>query len=418
MKILLTNPPLYGSHFYGIRSGTRWPHYDNQTIESLRERLKERVDANYNPFPFYLAFLGAILKEQGNDIKVYDALALCHSYKEFYARVKAEAPDKIVIEPGIHSIEQDLQMLNNLKEMGIKTVICGAAVKHNLEKIKACKFIDEIWEGNYMETLLGEDYIKKLPAPIRDEETIYYYSDYVQFPQFIKRPQLQVWSSVGCPYNCNFCLWRWAFTMGKYKSRPVENVEKEIKDCLNRFNIKSILFDDDTFNVGDKHVKEYSKMMRTKVKLPWMAMVRADSCSVDAFKEMFDSGCNVLKVGVESFNPNTLKTINKGLTAECLKERVMQLVDIGFNVYLSAMNNIPKESPEDREMNKQILLELYKCGVRHQYPDCLPLPGTPLYDEFARFELKEYGDNLPDFEFGKYFTNRELKIRVNKFTNS
>jgi len=418
MKILFLNPPMHGEKWYGIRSGCRWSFISQGTIQEKRERLKQGKDFNYATYPFFLSFACAILNKQGLDAKVYDALALCHTYVEFYARVKAEAPDKVVVEPCIPSFEQDIIILQNLKEMGYQTVICGPTVKHKLAELKQYKFIDEIWEGNYVQTLAGADYPNNLPMPYRDDETIYCYNDYTQVPQLIKKPQLSVWSSFGCPYNCNFCLWRHTMTFGKYKPRPVSAVRDEIKYCVDRWKFQSVLFDDDTFNVGDKRTKEVARMMKSDIKLPWMAMVRADTCSIDTFKVMKDCGCTTLKVGVETFSPELLKKINKGLEARELQERILQLVDLGYNVYLSAMCYIPGETPEDRELTKQILRELYSCGCRWQYPHCLPLAGTPSYDDFVTFQKKQYGDLIEDFEYGKYYDNPELQKRIEEFSKN
>jgi hypothetical protein len=80
------------------------------------------------------------------------------------------------------------------------------------------------------------------------------------------------------------------------------------------------------------------------------------------------------------------------------------------------MQFIPGESEEDREITKQILRELYSCGVRYQIPHCLPLRGTPSYEVFSKWKLKTFGDNIEDFEYGKFYDQAELQSRIELFS--
>ena len=149
--------------------------------------------------------------------------------------------------------------------------------------------------------------------------------------------------------------------------------------------------------------------------MQWSAMVRADSCSLDTFRSMRDNGCMGLKVGVESFAPEVLKKIDKGLTSDDLLERIIKLKDMGFYIYLSTMQYIPGETEKERAINDNILQQLYLMGIRYQKPCCVPLPGTKMGNDFKEFELNNYKDTIKDFDYGHY-DQSELTGRIIEFS--
>lgn len=412
MKILLLNPTCCGEswHISGI-SGCRWPSISPNTIN--REPLKQQKDCYYAIFPFPLAFASTILKSQGHETKVLDALNLNLTYAEMYKEIENWKPDKVILESCTVSFEQDIHILTNLKEfMGIEVCMVGSVVRYKKSDIP--KDIENI-EGNFLEVLGGKDYVNLLTMPDRDDSVLMY-NDYHSFGHIIKKPQLQVWSSIGCKFNCSFCSWRWNMYDGKVAYRKIEHIRDEIRYAIDKWGIKSVLFDDDTFNMNDERTKEIVKMIKKEFKgIQFSAMVRADSCSLDTFKAMKDCGFVSLKVGVETFSPSVLKKIGKGLESAELLERIVKLWDMGYFLYLSTMSHILGETAQEREETNIILKELGTMGIKWQRPMCVPLPGTKMGKEFQEWELLKYGENIADFDYGK-FNQSELTNRILKYS--
>ena len=431
MKILLVNAPWYGENWKGTKAGCRWNFISEGTPD--KRNLSKQKDFYYATFPFFLSFATSKLIQAGYDAVLYDALAICDTYEEFYARIKKEKPDIVLLETSTPSWEQDMVIAQNLNSEGIKVAIAGPMVQYAVETLKIQNketWVDFWLIGEYIESILEiaktqrkgiyesiPTDILKLPMPYRDDNVLLY-NDYFSFGQFIPKPQLQIWTSFGCPYSCTFCLWRWTMTYGKYRKRPIEDIKKEIRYCLDKWHFKSILFDDDTFNVGDEHPTAIARMMRNEFKnISWAAMVRSDSCKLDTFKFMFDCGCMGLKVGVETFF-DCNKNVDKGLKIDNLLERIIQIHNIGFYCYLSTMQYIPGETEIDRKKTEQTLKDLTQFGIRWQRPACTPICGTPLYKKFAEFEKKEYNNNIDFFELGKYYNNEILQKRIKEFSKN
>jgi len=55
MRVFLGNEPWRKESFYGVRAGSRWPHF-------------ERDESRYMPFPFQLAYAAVILEKPNVDV--------------------------------------------------------------------------------------------------------------------------------------------------------------------------------------------------------------------------------------------------------------------------------------------------------------------------------------------------------------
>ncbi|MBI4846197.1 MAG: hypothetical protein HY810_06980 [Candidatus Omnitrophica bacterium] len=86
MKILLVNLPWKNADRWGVRAGSRWPH------------IKDATEENYLAFPFYLAYAAALLRKNGFDAVIIDAIAQRLSYGDFLKKTEELKPDLLVAE--------------------------------------------------------------------------------------------------------------------------------------------------------------------------------------------------------------------------------------------------------------------------------------------------------------------------------
>jgi len=62
MKVFLGNSPWTKKGYYGVRAGSRWPHFEHDHYE-------------YMPFPFFLAYAAAVLEENDHEVLLVDGVA-------------------------------------------------------------------------------------------------------------------------------------------------------------------------------------------------------------------------------------------------------------------------------------------------------------------------------------------------------
>lgn len=384
MRILFTNVPWYGEGWHGIKAGCRWPFILN-TPKPPADTL-----GFYNTYPFFLGYAAAYLKFKANNEQTYfyDALAHAHTYDTFYEYTAKLDPEIVVIETSTPSIDNDLEVAKSLKKKGSEIALVGPHASVYAEALIKLPFVDYILQGEfevsaYEMVLMRKKKIYKsrplmdldsLSMSARDNSCLLYADGFGQ-DKFMIYPQLQIWTSRGCPFKCDFCLWNHTMWTGGYRKRSPKSVTKEITSAMGNWGIKSVLLDDDTFNVGDEHTIAISDAI-DKIAIQWHAMVRPDTCSKKAFMIMRECGCVGLKIGVETFSQCGLDSINKGYNADELYETIDFLMDLGFKVFLSLMDNIPGETEKDRELTKKRLDYFIKKGASYQHPTYMPLPGT------------------------------------------
>ena len=80
-------------------------------------------------------------------------------------------------------------------------------------------------------------------------------------------------------------------------------------------------------------------------KIPWFAMCRADSIRKETWKIMYDSGCQGVKIGVESGSQYVVdKIVNKHLDLNYTKEIVQYIKSLGMSVHGTFTYGLPGET--------------------------------------------------------------------------
>jgi len=157
---------------------------------------------------------------------------------------------------------------------------------------------------------------------------------------------------------------------------------------VRKYDYKCIYFDDDTFNLGDKHVERMCAVMR-KIRLPWSAMCRADSSRMDLWREMKESGCFGVKIGFESGNQTVVDTIvNKRLDLDYARQAVAEIKRLGMTVHGTFTYGLPGETTEQMLETKRYRdsLGLDTC----QESGCAEIEGTPLHSLSSQNSLAKY----------------------------
>jgi radical SAM superfamily enzyme YgiQ (UPF0313 family) len=419
VRVLFSNPPWWGEtkacadptgrrflmYTAGIRAGSRWP------FTFMLPTPPDFTTCHFQPYPFFMGYATTYLaKQTGVDVTFRDSIALRESYERYYAYLRQEKFDYVVIESASPSWEHDRKVILEIKRLQPETriVVTGpitsmgnalldAAPVHACVRGEYEKGVTRVIEGADGVVdfdLLTLQEMNDAPFPYYDDVIAHRYFDYN--PKGQQAPHAQVWSSRGCPFKCIFCVWPATMTgndpdgSGKRSVRhyTADYMEAFLTELVRKYRYRSIYFDDDTFNLGDKHVERMCVVMR-KIGVPWSAMCRADTSRMELWREMKESGCFGVKIGFESGNQSVVDNIvNKRLNLDYARDVVTELKRIGMTVHGTFTYGLPGETTEQMMDTKRYResLGLDTC----QESGCAEIEGTPLHSLATQISLAKY----------------------------
>jgi len=421
MRVILLNLPWVNNGRLGVRAGSRWP------FTSLPDK---DGSINYIPFPFFLAYATAFLKKKDNDAKLIDAIAQGISEEELIRMVNYHNPDLIVIETSTPSFKNDLRLTynirNNLRDCRI--ALCGPHVSVFPEQILSqYNFIDFILVGEYEFTLselvscLGSglslekitglayrergdikvnslrpsvDNLDSLPWPEREDVPIYKYNDgFAGLPT----PNVQLWTSRGCPFQCIFCLWpQTIYRTHTYRKRNPVDVVDEMGYLVKRYNFRAVYFDDDVFNIDKRHVLDICvEINRRKLRVPWAAMAKADLMDEETLESLAKAGLYAVKYGVESADRNILNLCRKNLDLDKTLNVINFTKRLGIKVHLAFCIGLPGETRDSIERTSKFIRDIQPDSI--QFSLATPFPGTEYYN-YMKHRRRLVSEDWDDYD--------------------
>ncbi len=179
----------------------------------------------------------------------------------------------------------------------------------------------------------------------------------------------------GCPGNCTFC----SRTVGnKLCTMTPQRIIQEIEVLYYKYGFRQIIFYDDTFIADKTRISEFCDLLLASgMKINWTCSSRVDRVYPDLLLKMKNAGCHQIMYGVESFNDQVLKNINKHTTREHVFFAINQTRKTGIEARAAIMIG---NKGDTEQILKDNITQLKKLN-----PDLLqvtittPLPGSELF---------------------------------------
>jgi len=365
-----------------------------------------------------LAYVAAYVRTKGFECKIFDAYFHSWTEPKLLDRVKAYKPDVIGLTAMTNEVNEAGELASQLKrELNIPTIIGGCHVtalpERTLEEFRAfdygvfgegekttvellehldgrgpelCSIKGLVFRNgersivvNGPRPFLTSGELDALPYPAFDD----YYDD---DPNALAANDAYyvTFSSRGCPYNCAFCMQ----VLGrKVRRRSAENICGEMEYAIERWGAHSFDFADEIFLFDCPETRTLLQMLIDRGfadRIKWSGLTRANFANREIIALAKKAGCRRLEMGVESGDDEILKTINKKITVDQVREAVRIIKEVGIPLATYFILGHPGETRETIRKTVDLAVELntdvIAVGIM------VPYPGTKIFDLAVRGE--------------------------------
>jgi len=251
-----------------------------------------------------------------------------------------------------------------------------------LEKREDGAAVPGVWSNrggeirrNGMPDLVAD--LDRIPFP--DKELFYRENDYFRYGYLAVAGR-------GCSYNCSYCsvpVFRRAYGVSTQKyvrMRSVPNLVQELKQAKEKYGIRFIRFNDDTFPYQEDWLREFSELYPREANIPFWIFIRPDTVTEKSVAYLKKANCVEVQMGVQSTDPE-------------IRNKILQ-------------------RPESNERIADALAILHQAGIPSSTDNLLSLPTQEEkhLEQMAQFYLQNRTNRVNTFWIG-FLPNTDI-VRI------
>jgi len=394
--------------------------------------------------PLGLLYIGAVLEKEGHDIRIVPAdlwklngHRITGLMKEFKPDIigvtsttenrfqsfkliriaKKALPESITVMGGPHASMAAEDTLGHIPELDI--VVRGEAEETMRE---LCRGLEGKMDLRRIQSLAGISFRKNgeiVPnpdrTPIKDIDSIprpaYHLVPFEQYnfrfevPGKGMLPAVNMMTSRGCPFKCNFCATpiNWGRTV---RMRSPRNIVEEIEFLIHKYGVRVIFFFDDTFNTSPRRAHRICDLiLEKKLDVFFKCDIRIDLIDKPLLLKMKQAGLFHLSFGLEAGSERVRNEIvGKNVDIEDFHNlvrwcRELEIIPNAFFIF-----SHPTETWQEAQETMDII-EKYKDQIEASIAILHIYPGTPLEKT-----AKEMGVLPRDFTWAKKYRSKIITL--------
>ena len=390
-------------------------------------------------FPVVPATAATMLKKAGHEVLFLDGIAAELTEFEFDERLKAFAPDYVVLETKTPVVKRHWHCIRELSTAfdgnRPKFVLVGDHVTALPEESMANCPVDFILTGGDWDFLLKNlveaagDVSKYEPgiwyrengavkstgrfrldhdlnsAPWIDRDLVHWELYAKKNGNFRRTPGTYIMSGRDCWHaKCTFCSWTTLYPT--YRTRDPIDVVDEIEMLVSKYGIKELMDDSGSLPVGKWLETFCNEIIRRGLhkKLRIDCNMRFGRLTFEDYKLMRRAGFRLVLFGVESANQETLDRFVKALKVEDVEKGAEWASKAGLDVHLTFMFGHAWEGQKEIANTVALARKLLANGHAStlQCTLTIPYPGTPLFAELKA------NDGLNTLDWDEYDMRRAI----------
>jgi len=372
--------------------------------------------------PIWAALLANSMRSFGVKVDILDCEALQLSTEESYNHIKQINPKLVCfVQFGQHpsASAQNMQGTHELLKMmdyEFKTILVGLYPSALPEKTLKDEKCDFVCEGEGVDTLLGlfqSDLVNVSKVPrlwYRDGDEIKFthmtpiignlervlpgmawdllpspdkYRNVTHFSMTNnneRTPFASLYTSLGCPYKCDFCCINAPFGKSTFRYWDPEFMITEF-DKIADMGIRNIKIADEMFVLNKNHfLKICDLIIERGYDFNIGAYARVDTVREEYLEKLKKAGVNWLALGIESGNRKVRIDAAKGKFEEVdVKDIVRKIESFDIEVINNYMFGMTGDTYETMKETLDLAIELNTSGAN--FNPTIIFPGSSLFTE-------------------------------------
>jgi len=227
-----------------------------------------------------------------------------------------------------------------------------------------------------------------------------------------RTPYASTYTSLGCPFNCNFCNIHTLYGSRQVWCREPLDVVREIEELVQR-GVRNIKFWDELFTLNTKRVTELCNLLiERNYDLNIWTYARADKVNRSLLEIMRKAGIKWLAYGFESGCDKGLTEVHKRTTLQKARDAVKMTHLADISILGNFLFGLGYDE-ETLEFSKSLELDFVN------YYDVKPYPGSDIYNgntDWKSYSQYDDGHTFRDNAFTSFFTDEKYLQRIkNRF---
>lgn len=204
-----------------------------------------------------------------------------------------------------------------------------------------------------------------------------------------RQPYASIYTTLGCPYHCNFCCIQAPFKSGEkvigiqesvnsYRLWNPRTIIEQIDLLVTEYGVRNIKFADEMFVLNKRHVNTLCDLIIERgYDLNIWAYTRVDTIKDGMLEKMKRAGINWLAFGFEAGNDRVRSDAQKGVDQDDIYKIVEKVRETDTYIIGNYIFGLPEDDKQTMQETLNMAVEL-NCEFANFY-SAMAYPGSELY---------------------------------------
>lgn len=211
------------------------------------------------------------------------------------------------------------------------------------------------------------------------------------FGDIPRQPYAALYTTLGCPYHCEFCCIQAPFKnaektsgfkpeVSSYRFWSPSFILSQIDLLVQEYGVRNVKFADEMFVLNKNHVRAICEgLIQRNYGLNIWAYARIDTIPEDLLHLLKQAGFRWLALGIESADSKIREGVSKKFAQDLIEAQIQKIHAAGIYIIANYIFGLPGDTLETMNSTLNLALKLKTAFVN--FYCTMAYPGSALYDK-------------------------------------